>query len=396
MQSFMRESDCDAIAFTSAEWAEWAFNFQIIEKTWERPILVVVTKEGRALAFLADMSGPAATAAFDAEQLWVDELAFYADTPLAERHNPWNTGNWDEMVAKGLAKAGLGRARIAVDALSGPMKKVAERLPEATLYAAEGSFRSLRWIKHPEEVETMRAGASLSEWAMQRLGEELQPGRQTGEADHSVAAMLMAEAARRHPDAAFHVMGILSLGNPDSAYLNPVNSRVDRRVEPDTVLISQISTRLNGMTTEFTRPLLVGSPSRELVGYVECVREAQEAGIAAAVPGAPVNGIQTAAQNVIERAGHGAHCRLRAGHGIGVIMHDFPEDLPFAERPLQVGELYSIEPGIYIPRIGGFRYADTIMVREEGAERITRGTKDLDQLRISTASSRALSWADKA
>ncbi|HXA37487.1 MAG TPA: Xaa-Pro peptidase family protein [Phenylobacterium sp.] len=385
MLSFMRETGCDAIAFTSAEWAEWAFNFQILEKTWERPVLVVVTKEGQALAFLADMSEPAATAAFDGGQLWVDQMVFYADTPLAERYNAWNTGNWDEMVATGLAKAGLGRARIAVDALTGPLRKVAERLPDVTLYAAEPMFRSLRWIKHPEEVETMRAGASLSEWAMQRLGEELQPGRQTGEADHTVAAMLMTEAARRYPDAAFHVMGIFSVGNPDSAYLNPINAPVDRRVERDTVLISQISTRLNGVTTEFTRPWLVGSPSRELVGYVECVREAQEAGIAAASPGAPINGIQAAAQSVIERAGHGAHCRLRAGHGIGVIMHDFPEDLPFADRPLQAGELYSIEPGIYIPRVGGFRYADTIVVREGGAERMTKGSADLEQLRISAA-----------
>jgi Xaa-Pro aminopeptidase len=57
-----------------------------------------------------------------------------------------------------------------------------------------------------------------------------------------------------------------------------------------------------------------------------------------------------------------SHLLHRSGHGIGVVQHDFPEDVPFNGRPLEAGELYAVEPGLYVPGVGGFRCADVALV----------------------------------
>jgi Xaa-Pro aminopeptidase len=112
------------------------------------------------------------------------------------------------------------------------------------------------------------------------------------------------------------------------------------------------------------------------VALFDCARAAQEAGIASALAGRSVSAIDGAAQAVIERAGFAAHLLHRGGHGIGVVMHDFPEDVPFNPRPLIENEVYAVEPGLYVPGLGGFRFADTVVVGEHEPTRLTRATKE--------------------
>jgi Xaa-Pro aminopeptidase len=67
----------------------------------------------------------------------------------------------------------------------------------------------------------------------------------------------------------------------------------------------------------------------------------------------------------------------RAGHGIGLRGHDLPEDMAFNERPLREGEVYTIEPGIYLWGVGGFRIDDTVVVADP-PERLTTTPRDLE------------------
>jgi Xaa-Pro aminopeptidase len=113
-----------------------------------------------------------------------------------------------------------------------------------------------------------------------------------------------------------------------------------------------------------------------VIRLLDCVRAAQEAAIDVAVAGRAIAGMHQAAQDVLDRAGLGTHLRLRAGHAIGVVMHDFPENVPFEGRPLLEGETYVVEPAIYPPEMGGFRFADALAVRNAAPELLTRAPKD--------------------
>lgn len=378
----MRQEGLDALALSGADWVEWALNQHVLERAWERPFLMVITADGRATAFLSEVSRPSIAAAVEAGCLWADDVLFYADAPAAAAHSRWLASTWGEMVADGLTALGLTRGRIGADALSRPLGGALQRLPDATVVAVGAEMKPLRWIKHSDELATLRTSAALSDWAMELFREEIRPGRLGVEIDCAITARIVGEAARRMPDAAFATTSVFCLSGPVAAGIHGENAPVDRRIVPDSVAIAQLSSRLNGLFMELTRPWFVGQPSPELRTYVDCVRDAQEAGIDAARPGQPVSGIQAAAHAVVEKYGFAQHFRLRAGHGIGVMMHDFPEDLPFADRPLEVGEAYAIEPGLYISGVGGFRFADIIAVTEGGAERITQTTKDPARLAL--------------
>jgi Xaa-Pro dipeptidase len=103
----------------------------------------------------------------------------------------------------------------------------------------------------------------------------------------------------------------------------------------------------------------------------------------AATAGRPISGIHAAAQRVFERTGNGAHFILRAGHGIGVIQHDFPVNVPFDGRALLENETYAVEPSLYIEELGAFRFADTIAVTASGPDALTRATRDRAGLTLS-------------
>jgi Xaa-Pro aminopeptidase len=133
---------------------------------------------------------------------------------------------------------------------------------------------------------------------------------------------------------------------------------------------------------ELTRPWLVGSPPDEALELFDCVLGAQAAALEAAVPGLRVSGIQRAAESVFQRTRWSDWFRLRAGHGIGVALHDFPHDMAFEERALERDETYAIEPGIYLAHLGAMRFADTVTIGAGGAEQLTRAPKDRQSLSI--------------
>jgi Xaa-Pro aminopeptidase len=79
---------------------------------------------------------------------------------------------------------------------------------------------------------------------------------------------------------------------------------------------------------------------------------------------------------VIVAAGFGEHIIHRTGHGMGVQGHEYPDDMPFCHRPLIAGEVYSVEPGIYVYGLGGFRLDDTVVIGA-APEVITKAPRDL-------------------
>ena len=206
--------------------------------------------------------------------------------------------------------------------------------------------------------------------------EELRPGRSVQQADAAIAARLHAEAERRFAGANFSIVKATTVAGAASASPHGDGVSCGRRVEADSVAVSTVVTRLNGLVMEMARTWQIGRPGVRRHALHSCAVMAQEAAIDAAMAGGPVSGIDRAARRVIEAAGFSPHLLHRSGHGIGVVQHDFPEDVPFNGRPLEAGELYAVEPGLYVPGVGGFRCADVVLVGAR-AQRLPAPPKDI-------------------
>ncbi len=128
--------------------------------------------------------------------------------------------------------------------------------------------------------------------------------------------------------------------------------------------------------TENERTFFVGQPDDRLAHAFDTMVAAQQAAIDAMRLPNRVCDFDAAAQTVIERAGYGAYINHRTGHGIGLAGHEYPDDTAFNYRPLAPGMVFSAEPGIYFPDLGGVRHDDTVFVTDGDPEVVTRFPKE--------------------
>ncbi len=375
MRALMEREELDALAFTSADFFQFATNFATDVQTWERPVLALVPRTGEPFVVLAEISGHHWRYATEAGRLWVREAHFYAEHPrVSERATL--VGAWPELVAELLKARGLARGRIGADAATGPLARAVGLLPGAKLLALPAETRALRWVKHADEIALMREIAALTDWVQDRYRENIRPGRLALELDMTMAAAIAEKGARQFAGQHLEILRAWTITGPASSAPHGDGSSAGVRIEAGHGMINIVVLRVNGLAVENERTWFCGAPTDEQARLFEVARAANEAAIEAVVTGRPVSGIDAAAQAVIEKSGCGGLICHRTGHGMGTLGHEFPEDMAFNHRPLLEREVYSAEPGIYVFGLGGFRHDDTVVV---GAtpEVLTKAPKDL-------------------
>jgi len=382
MDALMDREGLDALAFASADFFQFATNFNLDVQTWERPVLAVVPRRGDPFCLLNELSTHHFRMATERGQLWVEEAHFY-DEHVSRSNAARTVVQWPQIAGDLLRDKGLAGARIAVDVLSRPLARVPEALPEVEILQRTANLRALRLVKHAEELALMRQAAELSDWAQTFYMDAIRPGRLVQELDAAMHAKIYEEAANRFPGEHLEVRGY-TLTGPASASPHGNGALTGLRIEQGHGLVNIVIPRLNGLVIENERTFFCGEPTDEQAKAYDAALKANEAAIAAAVTGNPVRAIEDAARGEIEAAGFGAHIRHRTGHGMGLIGHEYPEDMAFNDRPLLAGEVYSAEPGIYVYGLGGFRIDDTVVVGA-APEVLTKAPKDLASVTLPAA-----------
>jgi Xaa-Pro aminopeptidase len=146
----------------------------------------------------------------------------------------------------------------------------------------------------------------------------------------------------------------------------------------DTVLID-IGVRLHSYTSDMTRVLFFGEPSQQMKEIYHIVHRAQKEAVSSICAGLPIDIPDKIAREVIENAGYGKYFTHSIGHGLGLEVHEAPK-MPKFIRSLDVlkeGMILTIEPGIYLPGLGGIRIEDTILVTNNGSKILTPTNKDI-------------------
>jgi Xaa-Pro aminopeptidase len=135
---------------------------------------------------------------------------------------------------------------------------------------------------------------------------------------------------------------------------------------------------VDGYCSDMTRTLCVGQPqSDELQRMVDVVLASQAAGVAAVGPGVACADIDRACREVIAEAGWADRFVHGTGHGVGLDIHEAPSVAATSSDTLAVGHVVTVEPGVYLPGIGGARIEDTVVVTDRGCYPVTMTPKDL-------------------
>ncbi|GAA1075085.1 Xaa-Pro peptidase family protein [Tsukamurella strandjordii] len=229
----------------------------------------------------------------------------------------------------------------------------------------------LREVKDEGEIELLRTACAISDRALAALVEEgaIRPGATESQVARRLENLMYdfgAEAVAFETIVAAGANSAIPHHRPTGAVL----------AAGDFVKID-FGARYAGYHADETRTFVLGEPADWQREIYDLVRAAQAAGREALVPGADVREIDGAARSVIEAAGYGEQFLHGLGHGVGVEIHEAPTLGKLGSGTLSDGAVVTVEPGVYLPGRGGVRIEDTLVVRGDGPELLTRTTKDL-------------------
>lgn len=236
-------------------------------------------------------------------------------------------------------------------------------------YSLDDTLNQFRLVKDANELEIIREAAHLADEAIQIGIDSLK--EDCTEMD-VLAAIELAMKKKGVHDMSFPTMVLfgeksaLPHGHPGL-----------RRLKKGDLVLFDLGVVWHGYCSDITRTVAFGGIGKQQREIYEVVKQAQQEAIDALKPGVRVGDLDRIARDRISGAGYGSFFTHRLGHGLGISVHEFPSINETNDHLLKEGMVFTIEPGIYVPEVGGVRIEDDVYITQDGAEILTSFTKDL-------------------
>jgi Xaa-Pro aminopeptidase len=230
----------------------------------------------------------------------------------------------------------------------------------------------LRWAKDPEELRLLMGAQEATDAAFMDILDVLA----IGITERQVATRLEQDLTLHGADGV-SFEPIVAFGEHAA---EPHHHPCHRALSEGDVIKMDFGGLVGGYHTDFTRTVAFGEPAPELRKVHDLVAEAQQAGIDAIRPGAVGRDVDEAARAVIRDAGYGDRFDHGLGHGVGLEIHEGPSLGTRSDDELPVGAVVTVEPGVYLPALGGVRIEDAVQVTEDGGRPLGSSTRELIEL----------------
>jgi Xaa-Pro aminopeptidase len=246
-------------------------------------------------------------------------------------------------------------------------KLVGEAATRPKLIPLDAPLKLQRAIKDPTEIALLHSAAHLGSQGFDYLCTFLKEGMTEQEA---ATALEIFWKQRGSKAVAFDP--IIAFGANSSMPHYRAGSACLRRGH---AVLIDIGVNLNHYHSDMTRMLFFGDPDPRLEKIHTIVKQAQQEALKLCRPGTTLGTLDTAARRLIEEKGYGQNFTHSLGHGVGLDIHEYPtirNAPPFKDVVLAPGMVITIEPGIYLPGLGGVRIEDTVVITENGHINLTQ------------------------
>jgi Xaa-Pro aminopeptidase len=251
----------------------------------------------------------------------------------------------------------------------GELNKLKKLFRTAKFVPTAGLVESLAAVKDDDEIAKIRAAVKLTDEVFDEVLAFIKPGVKELDIAAEVSyrhRLKGAEADAFEPIVASGVRGALP------------HARATRKtIRKGEMVTLDMGCRLNGYHSDLTRTVAVGKPPAELRRVYGIVREAQQRAVDAAAGGLSARALDAVARSFIRRHGYGTYFNHSLGHGLGLQVHEAPRLSKLSKETLASGNVVTIEPGIYIPNLGGVRIEDDVVIRNGTADVLNRAPKEL-------------------
>lgn len=238
----------------------------------------------------------------------------------------------------------------------------------------------LRLVKSPAEVEMLRHAARYADLGVEKVIKTAYFGVSDLELFSQGRSVQMRIMKETEYDVLTTSVLVGAWPAPLSAQPHGVPKLSDRLKEGPHIALALI--RANGYAAECERTFFTAHPTQEQVDAFEVMREARRRAFNLARPGVLASELDLAASQYLIEKGYGNYLLHRTGHGFGLGSHEGPWIADGSQDILKENMLISIEPGIYLPEIGGIRHSDTLLITSSGCESLTHYPSELKKLVI--------------
>ncbi|WP_182200642.1 M24 family metallopeptidase [Paraliobacillus salinarum] len=355
LTDWLNQEDIEVAFLNSPENVFYLSNF--LTDPHERLMGVFVFKKADPLFVLPSM---------EVNQLkdagWKYEIIGYAD-----HENPW------DLIKKSLDVREVTEAKTVAlekELLSyGRSEALLEFFPKALVRSVEDKLNEMRVVKDNDEIEIIKRATKMADYGVQVGIDALEEGVTEMEVLAKIEYELKKKGIREMSFSTMVLFGEKS-GDPHG---NPGN----RELQAGDMVLFDLGVVLDGYCSDITRTVAYKSVSDKQKEIYDIVLKAERAALEASKPGVRIGDLDTAARNVITEAGYGDYFPHRIGHGMGINVHEFPSMSHLNDGILKEGMVYTIEPGIYIPGLGGVRIEDDVLITKDGFETLTKFPKEL-------------------
>jgi len=276
----------------------------------------------------------------------------------------------DGVVAAAAHDAGVGRLGLEAGSVTwSQQRRWAEELFDGgTLVPTAGVVEELRLVKDHGEAVRIRAACAIADEALAKVRGRLLDGPTESE-----FALELDQAMRAMGAADVSFETIVASGQNGA---KPHHRPGARTIREGDLVVLDFGALVDGYHSDMTRTVAVGDVGEERRRMLEVVLAAQDAGVRAVRAGVEAAEVDRACRDVIEDAGWADAFLHGTGHGVGLDIHEEPRVSGRSTATLVAGHVVTVEPGVYLPELGGVRIEDTVLVADGGCDRLTLAPKD--------------------
>ncbi len=247
-------------------------------------------------------------------------------------------------------------------------QKTAEKMGSVRLKALPDIFSELRMIKSEVEIAKIKIACGIADAGFAHITRMIQPG--VSEID----ICLDLEFFMRRQGAEIAFPSIVVSGNRSA---RPHGKPSEKKLEVGDFVTMDFGARVDGYNSDITRTVVVGKATERHHEVYGAVLEAQLASLEAIRAGAKAKDVDANAREILGRKDLAKYFGHGLGHGLGRVVHDGGRLSPTSTDIIAPGQIWTIEPGVYIEGFGGVRIEDDVLIKEDGIEILTHSPKEL-------------------
>ena len=223
-------------------------------------------------------------------------------------------------------------------------------------------------VKDDHEVEMIRRAVGISDKVFDDVLKVIRVGVRELEVAAEISYLHKSLGAERD---AFET--IVASGERSAL---PHARATEKKIKAGELLTLDFGCVVNGYNSDITRTIAIGKTSIRAKRMYDVVREAQQEAIESAKGGIWAKDLDAVARKRIERLGYGKYFNHSLGHGLGLHVHERPKVSQLSKERLRSGSVITIEPGVYLPKFGGVRIEDDVLLTESGCVVLNKATKE--------------------